>query len=79
MPRCYRPTVTRFVDGTPREVDSELHAELVKLGIGGTMRFYASAPGCGHVDEYIIRIDRDGVHTVQIANTVRELDPSEVV
>lgn len=46
---------------------------------GDILVAYAAAPGTGHVKHRITRIDETGVYGVEIENTMRILDPSEVI
>jgi len=46
--------------------------------VGDKVRHFVSAPGTGHVDYIITKMDEAGVWAIMIENTVRELQPWEV-
>jgi hypothetical protein len=46
---------------------------------GDTLCHFAGAPGCGRVVYVITRIDATGVYGHEVENTIRELDPFEVI
>lgn len=58
---------------------SEVYEEYTRTRkVGDVVRAYAGAPGTGHVDHRITRIDDTGVYGVVVEDTIRELTPEEV-
>lgn len=82
----YPPTVWSYnwPEGDPRhgEVCREIpyfaYEELKGIALPRKQRVYASAPGTGHVDYVITRVDETGAYGYVESNTVRELQAWEV-
>lgn len=62
-----------------REIEYDLYnTTKAHKKIGDILMHWAGAPGTGYVKYQITRIDDTGVYGIEIENTIRELDPSEV-
>lgn len=76
----YPPTCVRYVNGEPKSVDYDCYVEAMdNRKVGDVVTAYAGAPGTGHISHRITRMDTSGVYGVVVENTMRELDPSEVI
>lgn len=83
--RIYPPTCWSYngPDGPMDEpvekpYECYLHTVATKK-VGDTLCAYAGAPGTGRVVHRITRIDETGVYGIVIENTIRELEPWEVM
>ncbi len=62
-----------------REIEYSIYQDAMKnRSVGDVIRHHAAAPGVGHVDYRLIRLDETGVYGEEIENTIRELHSEEV-
>lgn len=77
----YPPKVLRYDQhGVGHIVDYELYAETIRTKkVGDLLVAYAGAPGTGRIVRQITRMSYSGIYGVTVEDSIRELEPWEVM